>query len=163
MIEKEILHRLFLAHYNDMLRLSKALLYDGDEAEDAVQDVFLRLMQADILPAEDKMRAYLLTAVRHQCLNRIRHKSLKDQVRGLYLIELQAQTQDEAAQNEAIAAVADCAERLLTEPHITIFRLRFRHGLKLKEIAQQTGINLKTVHKYLKQSILSLQTVTKTI
>ncbi len=61
MIDKTILHRLFCRHYSEMIRLARTLLYDDAEAEDTVQDVFVRLMQSDILPAEDKLSAYLMT------------------------------------------------------------------------------------------------------
>jgi RNA polymerase sigma factor (sigma-70 family) len=70
-----------------MIRLARTLLYADEAAEDVVQDVFVRLMDADILPAEDKTRSYLLTAVRNGCINRIRQKRLSEQVKSLYSIE----------------------------------------------------------------------------
>ena len=63
MIDKTILQRLFCQHYSEMFRLARTLLYDTQEAEDAVQDVFVRLMNSDIAPAEEKARAYLMAAV----------------------------------------------------------------------------------------------------
>lgn len=57
MIDKKILHGLFCRHYSEMMHLARTLLYDDAEAEDTVQDVFVRLMQSDLLPAEDKITA----------------------------------------------------------------------------------------------------------
>ena len=112
MTDKKILRALFLRHYNEMLRLARTLLYDDMEAEDTVQDVFLKLGQSDILsltpdpsprrgengettpPAPRgqleegyKMRAYLMTAVRNGCINRIRQMSFADRFRKLYPLE----------------------------------------------------------------------------
>ena len=157
MTDKTILHGLFLRHYNEMLHLARTLLYDDMEAEDTVQDVFLRLGQSDILPAQDKMRAYLLTAVRHGCMNRIRQMSFADQFRKLYLIEFSDDWQLDEQRMQTLDAIRDYAETHLTEPHLSIFRLRFEQDLKLKDIADRLDMNIKTVFKYLSQSIACIQ------
>ena len=56
-----------------------------------------------------------------------------------------------------LASVREFAEQSLPEPHGTIFRLRFEQGLKLREIALQLDMNVKTVFKYLSQSIQRVQ------
>jgi DNA-directed RNA polymerase specialized sigma24 family protein len=52
-----------------------------------------------------------------------------------------------------LEAICEYADKYLHEPHRTIFQLRFEEGLKLKDIASRQGMNLKTVFKYLSQSI----------
>ena len=153
MIDKTILHRLFCLHYSEMIRLARTLMYDYSEAEDIVQDIFVRLMQSDILPADDKVRAYLMTAVRNGCINRIRKKSITNQFRELYSMDIDSDWQHIEQRMETIDAICDYAENHLQEPHLTIFRLRFEDDMKLKDIANQLGMNLKTVFKYLSQSI----------
>ena len=157
MIDRTILRRLFCQHYSEMFHLARTLLYDDGEAEDAVQDVFVRLTQSDMAPAEEKARAYLMTAVRNGCINRIRQKSLAEQVSKLYTREAEADWQHTEARLQAVETVCDYADNHLTEPHRTIFQLRFRDGLTLKEIAQRLDMNLKTVFKYLSQSIQCVQ------
>lgn len=153
MIDKTILHRLFCLHYSEMIRLARTLMYDYSEAEDIVQDIFVRLMQSDILPADDKVRAYLMAAVRNGCINRIRKKSITNQFRELYSMDIDSDWQHIEQRMETIDAICDYAENHLQEPHLTIFRLRFEDDMKLKDIANQLGMNLKTVFKYLSQSI----------
>ncbi|MBR1520553.1 MAG: sigma-70 family RNA polymerase sigma factor [Bacteroidaceae bacterium] len=153
MIDKTILQRLFCQHYSEMIHLARTLLYDGEEAEDTVQDVFVRLMEADMLPSESKMRAYLMTAVHNGCVNRIRQKSVKEQAKNLYCTETETDMRYIEERLETLDAVCDYADSQLAEPHRTIFRLRFKEGLMLKEIALQLDMNLKTVFKYLSQSI----------
>ncbi|MBR6169961.1 MAG: sigma-70 family RNA polymerase sigma factor [Bacteroidaceae bacterium] len=157
MIDKTILHRLFCLHYSEMIRLARTLMYDYSEAEDIVQDIFVRLMQSDILPADDKVRAYLMTAVRNGCINRIRKKSITNQFRELYSMDIDSDWQHIEQRMETIDAICDYAENHLQEPHLTIFRLRFEDDMKLKDIANQLGMNLKTVFKYLSQSIDEIQ------
>ncbi|MBO4316628.1 MAG: sigma-70 family RNA polymerase sigma factor [Prevotella sp.] len=157
MIEKTILQGLFCQYYNEMFHLARTLLYADEDAEDTVQDVFLRLMEADILPTPEKTRAYLMTAVRNGCINRIRKKSIIEQVKSLYSVEADSDMKYIEERLETLDAVCDYADNHLTEPHRTIFKLRFMEGMTLKDISQQIDMNLKTVFKYLSQSIQNIK------
>lgn len=157
MADKRLIKELFYTHYGEMTHLARTLLYSDEEAEDVVQDVFTRLMEADILPAKDKARAYLLSAVRNGCLNCIRRKSLTERVKSLYPLEMDGGWQGADDRMAKLDAVCNFAESHLKEPHRTIFRLRFKEGLKLREIATELDMNIKTVYKYLSQSIKDIQ------
>lgn len=157
MIDKTILHRLFCQYYSEMHHLAKTLLYTDEEAEDLVQDVFVRLMEKDIYPPDDKAKTYLMTAVRNGCINRIRKKSLTEQIQSLYSIEAETDLRFIEERLETLDAVCDYADSHLSEPHRTIFRLRFNEGLTLKDISQRLDMNLKTVFKYLSQSVQEMQ------
>ena len=150
MIDKTDLHKLFCHHYSEMIHLAKTLLYDDEEAEDAVQDVFVRLIERDILPADDKAKAYLMTAVRNGCINRIKQKTLTEQFRELYSIDTETDWQQDEQRMAMLESICDYADN-------NIFQLRFEEGLKLKDIASRLDMNLKTVFKYLGQSIQSVQ------
>lgn len=108
MIDKTILHRLFCHHYSEMTRLARTLLYDDEEAEDAVQDIFVKFMQSDILPTEKKMRAYLMTSVRNGCINRIKQKSLTDQFRELYSIDADSDWQHVEQRMTMLKEIVKC-------------------------------------------------------
>ena len=157
MIEKTILQGLFCQYYNEMFHLARTLLYADEDAEDTVQDVFLRLMEADILPTPEKTRAYLMTAVRNGCINRIRQKSVIEQVKSLYPVEADSDMKYIEERLETLDAVCDYADNHLTEPHRTIFRLRFMEGMTLKDISQRIDMNPKTIFKYLSQSIQNIK------
>jgi RNA polymerase sigma factor (sigma-70 family) len=78
-------------------------------------------------------------------------------VKNLYSIDAEADLRYVEERLETLETVCDYAESHLTEPHRTIFRLRFKEGLTLNEIALQLDMNLKTVFKYLSQSIQNVQ------
>lgn len=157
MIDKKRLHGLFSHHYSEMIQLARTLLYDDAEAEDVVQDIFVRLMESNILPTDEKARAYLMTAVRNSCINRIKQKTLGERVRELYSLDTASDWQQVEQRMATIEAVCDYAENHLEEPHLTIFRLRFQEDMMLKDIASRLDMNLKTVFKYLSQSIKIIQ------
>ena len=79
MLDKRILEQLFRRNYSAMIHLASVLLGDDEEAEDLVQDVFLRVADSDIPPKNDN---YMPTAVRNACLNRIRQMHLHDKVKS---------------------------------------------------------------------------------
>lgn len=141
---------LFYEHYGDMMRYATSILYSEEEAEDVVQDVFMRMMEVERLPESGKVRTYLMTAVRNGSLNRIRQKSVATQVERLYPIEA---VEYRADSGEGQMEVCEVAEMVLQEPHRSIFRLRFGEDMKLKEIAECLDMNIKTVFKYLGQAI----------
>ena len=84
MLDKRILEQLFRQNYSEMIHLARVLLGDDGEAEDVVQDIFLRIADSDILPQND---SYLITAVRNACLNMIRQMQLHERVKNLLPIE----------------------------------------------------------------------------
>ena len=85
MLNKKILEGLFRQHYSEMFHLARTLLGADEEAEDIVQDVFARLMETDIIPEAEGIRAYLMTAVHHGCTNFIRRTSMRQQLEAKYM------------------------------------------------------------------------------
>ncbi|MBQ8486507.1 MAG: sigma-70 family RNA polymerase sigma factor [Prevotella sp.] len=160
MLEQGILERLFRQNYSEMIHLASVLLGDDEEAEDVVQDIFLRVADSDIVPKND---SYLLTAVRNACLNRIRQMQLHDRVKGLMPIERlrvgafagmdEADLQPIDKRLERLDDIAAYVDEQLEEPHRSIFHLRFDEDLTVGEIARRLALNPNTAYKYLMQSI----------
>ena len=154
MLEQRILERLFRQNYSEMIHLASVLLSDDEEAEDVVQDIFLRVANSDIPPKNDN---YLLTAVHNACLNRIRQLQLHDKVKGLMPIEDEADLQPIDKRLERLEDIAAYADEQLEEPHRSIFHLRFDEDLTVSEIARRLGLNPNTAYKYLMQSIQQIR------
>ena len=154
MLEQRILEQLFRQNYSEMIHLARVLLGNGEEAEDVVQDVFLRVADSDIVPKND---SYLLTAVRNACLNRIRQMQLHDRVKGLMPIEDEVDLQPVDKRLEQIDDIAAYVDEQLEEPHRSIFHLRFDEDLTVGEIARRLGLNPNTTYKYLTQSIQQIR------
>ena len=74
-MKKTEIDHLFRRYYVDMYRRARALLYDEQESEDVVSDIFENLLHADILPPADderQLKGYLLAAVRNENKRRMR-------------------------------------------------------------------------------------------
>ena len=148
------LEQLFRQNYSEMIHLASVLLGDDQEAEDVVQDIFLRVADSDIPPMNDN---YLSTAVRNACLNRIRQMRLHDRVKGLMPIADEADLQPIDKRLERLDDIAAFVDEKLEEPHRSIFHLRFDEDLTIAEIARRLGLNPNTTYKYLAQSIQKIR------
>jgi len=154
MLEQRILEQLFRQNYSEMIHLARVLLGNDDEAEDVVQDVFLRVADGDMPP---KNRGYLLVAVRNACLNRIRQMRLHDKVKRLMPIGEETDLQPIDRRMEQLDEISSYVERQMKEPHRSIFRLRFDEDLTIAEVARRLGINPNTAYKYLVQGIQQIR------
>ena len=154
MLEQRILEQLFRRNYSKMIHLASVLLGDDAEAEDVVQDVFLRMADSDIAPQAD---SYLLTAVRNACLNRIRQMRLHDKVKRLMPIDDEAVLQPIEKRLERLENIAAYVDEHLEEPHRSIFHFRFGEDLTIGEIARRLGMNPNTVYKYLMHDIQQIR------
>ena len=151
---KQFIEQLFRQNYSEMIHLASVLLGDDEEAEDVVQDVFLRVADSDIPPKNDN---YLLTAVRNACLNRIRQMLLHDKVKRLMPIEDDSDLQPIDKRMRRLDDIATYVDEQLEEPHRSIFHLRFDEDLTVSEIARRLGLNPNTAYKYLMQSIQQIR------
>ena len=154
MLDKRTLEQLFRRNYSEMIRLARVLLAGDGEAEDVVQDIFLRVANSDISPKND---SYLFTAVRNACLNRIRQMQLRERVKNLLPIEDETGQQSIDRQLEKLEEISAFVDEQLEEPHRSIFHLRFDDDLTIAEIARRLGLNPNTTYKYLAQSIQKIR------
>jgi len=152
--------QLFRRNYSAMVHLARVMLGNDDEAEDVVQDVFLRMVEGDTaLPfgqqpsASPKYASYLLTAVRNGCLNRMRRMRLHDKVKGLLAIDDDACLPPIDKGMDRLDGIGAYVDEQLAEPHRSIFHLRFDQDLTVGEIARRLGLNPNTAYKYLMQSL----------
>ena len=165
MLDKRILEQLFRRNYSEMIHLARVLLGDDGEAEDVVQDIFLRIADSDILRPEGlsvarippKNDSYLLIAVRNACLNKIRQMQLHERMRNLLPIEDETDLQPIDRQLEQLEDILTFVDEQLEEPHRSIFHLRFDEDLTIAEIARRLGLNPNTAYKYLALSIQKIR------
>jgi len=162
---EQFIEQLFHQNYSEMIHLARVMLGDDGEAEDVVQDIFLRIADSDILRPEGlsvarippKNDSYLLIAVRNACLNRMRQMQLHERVKNLLPIEDETDLQAIDRQLEQLEDISAFVDEQLEEPHRSIFHLRFDEDLTIAEIARRLSLNPNTAYKYLYQSIQKIR------
>jgi RNA polymerase sigma-70 factor (ECF subfamily) len=138
-------------HRDEIYRYAHCLLANRADAEDATQEVLLRLWNhlPRIIPLN--MRAWLLRTTRNYCLGQIRRRANRN-TPMLMDEDILNEQPDELAVNPSLAA--DCSLRLeqarrallkLPENLRSAFVLYEVNGLRYREIAQTLGIPINTV------------------
>lgn len=64
---------IFQQYYRPLCLYATHYLHDIDEAEDVVQDCFVKLISRNIMP--ENIKAFLYTSVRNACIDRMRRQS----------------------------------------------------------------------------------------
>ena len=158
MTDKRRIEALFRQHYRQMYRLATILLHDDAESKDVVHDIFARLLDDPRGFREETAATYLLTCVRHRCLNAIRNRQIQERVAHLYLLDAETTILPEDRLNEELKALQKAM--LLLEPPVCreIILQHFRDGITFREIALRLGVSETTVYKHLRRALSQLRT-----
>lgn len=151
---------LFDELYDSLVYFSRQITQDDMQAEDIVQDAFVRLWDGIHLldPSRRVQKSYLYNVVKNMSLNALRHSKVVDGYK-------QSNEHGEADQMTALEAmmsaevIAQLHEALegLPQPYRTISSLSFLEGKKNQEIADELGISVNTIKKQKQKAIQLLR------
>lgn len=130
----------FLPLSDGLFRIAFRYLEDSDDAQDAVQDVFIKLWNSrDSLDTVANTEAYCYTLVRNICIDRLRksRKTVKQE-------EMPEHSSDdppdkEVMTREALRKTLRCIEGLPPKQR-EIIRMRIFEELEYDEIAKKLGL-----------------------
>ena len=127
-----------------MVVTARRYLDDAEEAEDAVQEVLLRLWQmVDVLRLPLHSLAGVLT--RNLCIDKVRRR------KPMLRMEQVADVGEEPADGGLLEHTMSIIETLPAMQQ-TIIRLRHMEGMEMKDIAQLTGMTEVAVRKALSRA-----------
>jgi len=127
-----------------MFRLAKSILRSSEAAEDAVQELSMKLWEKrNKLDDVENMQAFTLRAMRNLCLDTIRQRHDEDELPAeMEFVEPNPHQQIE--QRDLAARVRVMIDRL-PELQRTIIRMRDVEGMELSEIALITSLTENAV------------------
>ena len=147
----------YLALADSLWQVAWYILEDAAEAEDAVQELFLRLWRGkDALDGIRSPKGYAIRVLRNLCLDRIRQSRKMLPAKDLPEAAQPARQDDAVDERERLAKVLD-AIKSLPERQREVLTLRTLDGLSYEEIAEQTGINYLTLRVLLSQARAKLK------
>lgn len=137
----------FLPLSATMYRTAYGLLGNPQDAEDAVQEAFIRLWQKrDHLPVDEDMRAYCQTLVRNLCIDSLRRGRLAEDDTTAESLWVAGETSASSAleTKEAVEQVEQAIHDL-PENQQRVAELHLMHDRSLSEIEQETGFSAVNV------------------
>lgn len=155
-MDRQHVEQLFRRHYRHMYAVACSMLYDSEESEDVVSEVFASLLERRIELLPDSAEGYLMVAVRNRCLKRLRDKSTRERILHLYITEPQP---DDSWQDDEqrLSRLRTQAHKLLSADDLRIFTLRFLDGKDYKAICAETGTSRIAVWKHLSHIVKVLK------
>ena len=140
--------KLYLPLQNDLYRVACYMLESQQDAEDAVQDLYLRLYDGlDALDSVREPRAYCITLIRNICIDRIR-KARQSGTDTLPQVPMDETPQDERlSQRQQLEQVLGRMSRLSRREQ-EVLRMKVFDSLSYEQIQARTGLsylNLRVV------------------
>lgn len=148
MLESQVIQQLFMQHYAKMLRVARTILYDEQESQDVVSDIFASLLHGHMVLMPETAENYLMRSVRNRCLKRLRHTSV-----SIAASNCAEPTDDSEKEDERLADIDEFVASHLSVQEQRIFRLRFTDGLSYEEIAAEECISRVAVWKHLSHAL----------
>ncbi|HEX6334735.1 MAG TPA: RNA polymerase sigma-70 factor [Flavisolibacter sp.] len=136
----------FKAHYNALANYAFSILKSEQDAEDVVQEVFIRVWQntPDVI-STDQVKFYLVTAVKNGCISFLRKQAGKVYVQPED-VQLHRSPDEAPAENSKDPMeLVDQALALLPPQCQVIFKMSRFGKLTYQQIADELGLSVKTV------------------
>lgn len=149
----------FPALRNRLVRAAARMLGGHAEAEDVVQETYLRALEAGHLPAPDSAQAWLTTVMRNLAIDTLR----RDQWMQRWLRDASAlapeapSAQAEAAQAESISQALRLVAARLSPADGAAVLLREVFEVSFKEMAQASGKTEAACRQQLHRALLRLR------
>lgn len=157
--DHEAFRSVFKMFYPKVYAFASGFTKNADDAEDVAQTVFIRLwMRREQLAKVGKFDSYLYVITKNIVLNSIAAKKGYSVdlscVRNLYAKSPSAQENIEA---EDLRLLVDLIVSNMPQQRQTVYRMSREEGLTNDEIAQQLGIQKKTVENHLNLALKEIR------
>jgi RNA polymerase sigma-70 factor (ECF subfamily) len=160
---------LFFKIYDTLYYLACSYVKVNEVAEDLVQDSFIQLWNnKEKLEDGSNTLNYLYTLTKHNCLNYLKHREVKERyLRNKSMAELKFLQQsinslpDSFTDLMALRQDLTDAIEKLPDDQKEIFKLNRFNGLTYEKIAEQKEVSVKTVEAKMSRAIKSLRSLLK--
>ena len=156
MEQKEFLNTI-LPCKNTLYRLAKRLLVSSDEAEDAVQEVFLKLWKGrDKIHHYRSPEAFAVTMTKNYCLDRLKSR----QASNLKIVHTNYKNSDNIEKDVEATEGVELVTRImqtLPEKQKMIMQLRDIEQFEFSEIAQMLSINETAIRVALSRALKTVR------
>lgn len=140
----------YSSHRDELLAYASSRLGDRNEAEDLVQNTYLRLLSSNILLTEPTLHSLVFTICRNLVNDYFRRRAFRYEyehyIKG---------TGEEKQSVEPVLFAADIIEQMerglarIPENCRSIYRMHILDGMRVSEISEQIGEKYKTVENRL--------------
>ena len=152
MNNNQLISNYYAAHRDELLSFIAVRITNAVEAEDLVQDIFLRLLRGHHLITPDTLPALIYTMARHAVSDYYRRRRIYEEY------EHYIKRSDCTSEIESLISARQLMERMerslarLPQACCEIYRLHIYDGMKVSDIAQELSLPYKQVENRLGQA-----------
>lgn len=161
-MDKVTFKRLFDSHYRPLCNLAFRICGDLDQAEDVVQDIFVKIWNTqDMLQEDNNVKSYIYTMVRNKALELVRRTNIGAKVTKeilyLHTNTNEEEIDDAEIENFQLLDKIYVSIRQLPPKCGEVFTLSKVNGLTYSQIAGQLDISIKTVENHMGKALRLLR------
>ena len=156
-VNNQLLSNYYSMHRDELVSFIAVRTVDAIEAEDIVQDIFLRLLRGQHLITPQTLPSLLHTMARHAVCDYYRRRHVHEEYEHyIQTSDFSCQTSDESV--ESVFSAQQLMERMerslarLPKACCEIYRLHIYDGMKVSDIAQELSLPYKQVENRLGQA-----------
>lgn len=164
--DEQVFRELFDKYHSRLCYFASSLLTENEDAEDVVQEAFIRLWQRrNHFSDLSSVKAFLYISVKNRCLNIFRHDKVRKKYGDLLKKEELPDVQLEGAihyliEAEVLEKIRQAVESLPSGCR-NIMNLSYFEGLKNQDIADQLHVSINTVKTQKKRGLQLLRALLK--
>lgn len=144
----------FKEHYNALANYAYSILKNEADAEDVVQEVFIRVWQNNPgIIQSDQVKFYLITSVRNGCISFLRKQAGKTFVQPEDVHLHQVSDESTVQSTDDLMALAQKAMESLPPQCGVIFKMSRFGKLTYQQIADELGLSVKTVENQMGKAL----------
>lgn len=168
-MDKSSFKNLFELHYSPLCNFAYRITDDIDQAEDIVQDIFVKVWNdPDLLDGNKNINSYLYSMVRNRALEVIRRENISQKINQQleYIQNNAANTNVEEEEIEKLLLLEQIyvSIRQLPPKCSEVFTLSKVNGLTYVQIAEKMNISVKTVENHMGKALrLMRELLTKSL
>ena len=151
--------KLFRQYYEELYYYACRYLWRREDAEEAVQDVFVRVWEKrEELQISTSVKAYLYAAVRNRAINHLNSRWAREAPLPLDpATPVMAEAAEDELGQETLIQLLQQGIATLPSQCRTIFQLSRQGGLTYDEIAEELGISKETIKSQVKIALRKLR------
>jgi len=152
--------QLFKDHFKALHAYAYVILKDEDDAEEIVQNMFLKFWEKrDLLTVQSSLKAYLYKCVYNDSLNFLKHQKIKTKYQDFATYTMNPENEPASSKIEMTELTfnLNIALNRLPEQCRTIFQMSRFEELKYREIAERLGLSVKTIENQMGKALRILR------
>ncbi len=154
MLTSKDYERIFREFYSGLVNFALYYLKEKSLAEEAVQDVFLKIWEkSDTFKAEISWKSYLFRAVKNRCLNMVRDQKFNVELEEVFELESPEIDPQHRLESMDFEQKVNWIIGKLPERCRMVFLLRKREAMTNREVAELMGISEKTAENQMTNAL----------